>query len=431
MTTADEPLAPLARGLRTGETDPAAVLDRLEDRFAAVEPTVRAFLDEDGRWDRLDTVADRLAGRYPVPGTRPALYGVPVGVKDVFHVDGFDTRAGADLPPSALAGPEAPAVTALREAGALVAGKTVTAEFAYFDPGPTRNPHDPGHTPGGSSSGSAAAVAAGLCPLALGTQTVGSVNRPAAFCGIVGVKPSHGRIPTGGVIPVAPSVDDVGFFTQDLAGARLAAGVLYDEWRAEDPPDERPTVGALAGPYLDRATETGREHFRRHVERLEAAGLAVRRVDPFEDVAAVVERHDRLVAAEAALSHGEWYPAYGDRYADATVDLVEEGLAVAVDELAAARRGRAALRERVHEAIADQEVDILVSPASPGPAPAGIDDTGDPVMNAPWTHAGLPTVTLPASETDDGLPVGLQCTARFGADEWLLAWCESLRAALD
>jgi Asp-tRNA(Asn)/Glu-tRNA(Gln) amidotransferase A subunit family amidase len=430
MSTAETRLARLARRLRTGETTPEAVVRIARDRFDAVEETVQAFVDEERRWPRLHATAADRERRYADPGSRPPLYGVPVGVKDIFHTDGFPTRAGSALPPSALAGAEAAVVTALRDAGAVVAGKTVTAEFAYFEPGPTRNPHDVAHTPGGSSSGSAAAVAAGLCPLALGTQTIGSVNRPAAFCGVIGVKPSHGRIPTAGVIPVAPSVDDVGFFTQDLPGARLAASVCYEDWRAQDPPVERPTVGALTGPYLAQASTTGRDHFDRHRDRLSAANLDVRKVDPFEDIGSVNDRHERLVAAEAALSHAAWYPTYRERYADATVDLVERGRAVDIGDLANARRGRARLRDRVHATMDDRGVDVLVSPAAPGPAPEGLASTGDPVMNAPWTHAGLPTVTLPASETPDGLPLGLQCTGRFGTDEWLLRWCADLRAAL-
>ena len=426
-TTAD--LAELARRLRTDDPEPAAHLAALEERFESIEPTVRAFVPEEGRWGRLADAATALERRYPDPGDRPALYGVPVGVKDIFHVDGLQTRAGSSVPPSALAGPQAATVSALAAAGALVLGKTVTTEFAYFEPGPTRNPHDPDHTPGGSSSGSAAAVAAGLCPLALGSQTIGSVNRPAAFCGVVGVKPSHGRIPIDGVIPVAPSVDDVGFFTREVAGARLAAGVLYSDWRAGDVPGGEPTVGAVEGPYLDGASSTGRAGFRDHLEGLAEAGFDVRRLDPFPDIEDVNRRHRRLVAAETALSHAEWYPAYGDRYADRTVELIEEGLAVDVGELAGARAGRSELREAIHDAMDAAGVDVLLSPAAPGPAPAGLETTGDPVMNLPWTHAGLPTITLPASETDAGLPLGLQCTARFGRDEWLLAWSERLRAA--
>ncbi|WP_255191242.1 amidase [Natronobeatus ordinarius] len=429
MTLIDAPLADLARSLRADDTEPSAHLEYVRDRFDDHEPSVRAFLPETQRWGRLERAASSLETRYSEPGSRPPLFGVPVGVKDIFHVDGFPTEAGADVPPEAITGPQAATVSALEEAGALVLGKTVTTEFAYFAPGPTRNPHDHGRTPGGSSSGSAAAVAAGLCPLALGSQTIGSVIRPAAFCGVVGMKPSYGRVSTAGVVPVAPSVDHVGWFTQDLAGARLAAGVLCADWRAEDGSGE-PTVGALEGPYLEQASATGQAQFEAHLERLSAAGLEVRRIDPFTDLESVNRRHERLVAAETALSHSEWYPAYGDRYAPETAELIEEGQAVTVEELVAARAGRRALRERVHDAMADHGIDVLVSPAAPGPAPEGIDSTGDPIMNLPWTHAGLPTVALPASTTDDGLPLGLQCTARFGADEQLLAWCRDLEAAL-
>ncbi|PSQ16869.1 amidase [Halobacteriales archaeon QS_8_69_26] len=418
----------LARRLRRGETDPATVLDRTRERFEAVDPSVCAFVEEEDRWGRLERELDRR--RDPGPGERPPLYGLPVGVKDVFHVDGFETRGGSEVPPTAIDGPESPAVAALEDAGALVLGKTVTAEFAYFEPGPTRNPHDTDHTPGGSSSGSAAAVAAGVCPLALGTQTIGSVNRPAAFCGVVGVKPSYGRIPTDGVLPAAPSVDTVGFFTADLPGATLAAGVLCEDWRAGDEPPDPPVVGAVEGPYLDQASDVGREHFAASVDLI-AGEFEVRRPDPFSDVDAVNERHNRLVAAEMALSHDELYPDYRDRYADATREIVERGRGIDVGSLCDARAGRRELRTSVHEAMDEAGVDVLVSPAAPGPAPEGIDSTGDPVMNLPWTHAGVPAVTVPASTTDGGLPIGLQCTARFGDDEWLLRWCRGIRSALD
>jgi Asp-tRNA(Asn)/Glu-tRNA(Gln) amidotransferase A subunit family amidase len=430
MTTQSN-LGDYRRRLRTGDEPIDAFLERLRKHFDETEPSIHAFLDEDGRWDRLDAAASDLERRHPDDGTRPALFGIPVGVKDIFHVEGFETRAGSDVPSEALDGPEAAAVTALKEAGALVLGKTVTTEFAYFEPGPTHNPHDPAHTPGGSSSGSAAAVAAELCPLALGSQTIGSVNRPAAFCGVVGVKPSYGRIPIDGVIPVAPSVDHVGYFTQDVAGARLAAGVLYDDWRADDEPGTRPTIGAVTGTYLEQTDAAGREHFEAHVRRLEEAGFEVRRLDPFPDIEDVNRRHNCLVAAETALSHDEWYPTYGDRYATKTRELIEEGRDVDVGELADARASRSVLRKAVHETIADQGVDVLVSPGAPGPAPEGLDTTGDPIMNLPWTHSGLPTITLPASKTHSGLPLGLQCSARYGYDEWLLAWCEQVQSALD
>jgi Asp-tRNAAsn/Glu-tRNAGln amidotransferase A subunit and related amidases len=310
-----------------------------------------------------------------------------------------------------------------------VLGKTVTTEFAYFAPGPTHNPHDLEHTPGGSSSGSAAAVAAGLCPLALGSQTIGSVARPAAFCGVVGVKPSYGRIPLDGVLPVAPSVDHVGFFTQQLAGAQLAGAVLMPDWRPIEIP-ELGRVGVVDGVYLDQASSEGHEAFRDHTRELEAAGIQTVSVAPFADISAVNDRHNSLVAAETALSHDELFPAYRDRYAEETSELIQTGHEVTVRELADARGGRHDLRERLHETMDGLNLDIIVSPSAPGPAPVGLEDTGDPIMNLPWTHAGVPTVTIPASLSADGLPVGLQCASRHGQDEQLLTWARTIAEAV-
>ena len=189
-----------------------------------------------GRFDRLRREASDLLRRYPDPMARPPLFGALVGVKDIFHVDGFVTRAGSELPPELFAGPEASCVTALRAAGALILGKTVTTQFAYFAPGPTRHPLSTTlgetRTPGGSSSGSAAAVAAGFAPLALGTQTIGSIIRPAAFCGVVGFKPSFGRVATDGVIPLSPSADTVGWLAATLEVAVRSASFGRGGWRA-------------------------------------------------------------------------------------------------------------------------------------------------------------------------------------------------------
>ncbi|MGM0604603.1 MAG: amidase [Halobacteriota archaeon] len=427
---ADARLGEIASSLRSGRSTPSATLDRLEERIDRIDAEVRALLPEEHRFDRLEREAAALEARYRDPGSRPPLYGVPIGVKDIFHVDGQQTIAGSSLPADELTGGESAAVTALRAAGALVLGKTVTTEFAYFAPGPTRNPHNLEHTPGGSSSGSAAAVAAGLCPLALGSQTIGSVNRPAAFCGVVGVKPSYDRIPIDGVLPVAPSVDHVGFFTQDVHGAIRAANVLYDDWRSGERPTEDPTIAAVDGPYLQQASQTGRTHFDRHVNALETAGFEVERLTVVPEIESVNDRHTDLVAAETALSHAARFPRYADRYADETAALIEQGRDVDVGSLCDARAGRLALRNAVHDRMDEYGIDLVISPAAPGPAPAGLETTGDPIMNLPWTHAGVPTVTVPASKTGAGLPIGLQCSARFGADESLLRWCGSIADAL-
>jgi Asp-tRNA(Asn)/Glu-tRNA(Gln) amidotransferase A subunit family amidase len=428
MTTHRNPLAPVAEELRAGERDPVEYAESCLDRIDEADGDVRAFLPEEDRRERVRSAAGDRAEQFGA-SERPALVGVPVGVKDIFHVGGLATRAGSNVPPEELAGPQADAVSALRSAGALVLGKTVTTEFAYFEPGPTRNPHDLGHTPGGSSSGSAAAVAAGTCPLALGSQTIGSVIRPASFCGVVGVKPTYGRVPMGGVIPVAPSVDHVGFFTQDATGARLAAGALCRGWDDDVDTVRRPVIGIPDEAYLSQADPAARELFRDRVEALRAAGYEVRDTDALADVEAINDRHDDLVAAEMALSHDEWYADYGDRYAESTVELIEAGHGVSVGRLVAARGGRRALRSSLAARMDETGVDLWVAPAAPGAAPEGVDDTGDPVMNLPWTHAGVPTVGLPAGRVD-GLPVGLQFAGRFGADERLLAWAEDLADAV-
>lgn len=416
----EAPLVDAAERLRSGDLSPAAYLDRVRERIESDEPEIHAFVD-DPDWDLLEGQIASLTDRFPDPATRPQLFGVPVGIKDIFHVEGYPTRGGTSLPPSAFEGPEADAVHRLRQAGAVVLGKTVTTEFAYMEPGPTRNPHDTDHTPGGSSSGSAAAVSAGFCPIALGSQTIGSVIRPAAFCGIVGFKPSYDRIPIGGVLPLAKSVDHVGMFTQDVAGMQLAAPVVCDDWRSLPNPDRKPRVGVPAGPYLNQASDAGQRAFEATVDVLERDGFGVERVEVFGDIDEINDRHTDLVAGEAALAHHEWFEAYQDEYAPASAELVTDGRKITIGRLSTARASRTAVRQRLQQVMDDHGIDVWISPAAPGPAPSGIGDTGDPAMNLPWTHAGVPALTVPAG-TADGLPVGLQCTTRFGADERLLAW---------
>ncbi len=186
--------------MRNNEIDLIEYINKLESSFHKIEDLVLAFVPEEGRFVRLHREARELVEKYPHPEDRPDLFGLLVGVKDIFHVDGFPTRGGSNVPAKILQGNEARCVTQLKEAGALVMGKTVTTEFAYFAPGATRNPHNLKHTPGGSSSGSAAAVAANLVPMAFGTQTIGSITRPASYCGVIGFKPSYERISRAGVI---------------------------------------------------------------------------------------------------------------------------------------------------------------------------------------------------------------------------------------
>ncbi len=374
--------------------------------------------------------AMKLQALYPEPSRRPPLYGVPIGVKDIIRVDGFETRAGSRLSPDLFAGDEAACVTTLRNLGALVLGKTVTTEFAYFEPGPTRNPHHLEHTPGGSSSGSAAAVATGFCPLALGTQTVGSTIRPAAFCGVLGFKPSYGRIPMDGIIPFSRSVDHVGLFTRDVEGMRLAASLLCHDWNENGSTSPPPVLGVPEGPCLRKASPEAADVFSRQLEKLEAAGLVVQHVEMLHDVEEVAARHKRLIACEMSKVHEPWFVEHEDLYRPRTIELLREGRGVGAEEWAMAQAGCTRLRMEVETQMKQAGVNVWVCPSAVGPAPKGLGSTGDPAMNLPWTHAGLPAISLPLGWSASGLPLGLQCVGAHGTDEQLLAWAGMFTAAL-
>lgn len=422
-------LLALRSKLRDGTLSLPDLLDRLEARFERVEPAVRAFVPEADRFTRLRRHAEQLLARYPEPASRPPLFGVPVGVKDIFYVHDLPTRAGSRLPADVFHGPEAAVVAVLKQAGALILGKTVTTEFAYFAPGSTRNPHNLAHTPGGSSSGSAAAVAAGLAPLALGTQTIGSLIRPAAYCGVVAFKPSYERISREGVIPLSPSLDHVGFFTPEVADAIHVAALLCAEWEMPVVP-ARPVLGIPEGPYLERASGPGLRHFQQVCERLAAAGFALKMVPALTTFAVIDARHRQLLAAEAAQVHESWFADYDHLYRAETAALLTQGELVPRELVVTAREGRALLRQELATLMAEYEIDLWIAPSATGPAPLGVDSTGDPVMNLPWTYAGLPVVNIPAGVDEAGLPLGVQLVGDWYTDEALLFWAEQVAAQI-
>ncbi|MCP4416627.1 MAG: amidase [Chloroflexi bacterium] len=426
----DASLAVIATELRNGRWPLLDYLAALEQRFNEQEPDVLAFVPENGRFLRLRQQAQQLLEGYPSPADRPPLFGIPLGVKDIFQVDGFTTQAGSQLPSDILQGDEAPSVTTLRQAGALILGKTVTTEFAYFGPGPTLNPHNPAHTPGGSSSGSAAALGAGLAPLTFGTQTIGSVNRPAAFCGAVGYKPTYNRIDKSGVLPLSTSLDHVGCFTNDVAGMELAAGLLCQHWQLVVT-KKKPVLGIPEGPYLQRASEEGRKHFRQICRKLHDAGFIVKSVAALPDFETIYARHNLIVAAEAARFHADWFAIHEEKYHWKTAELIQRGLKIKDTQLKKAITGRAALRETLMQLMNKQGLDMWLSPSALGAAPVGLDSTGDPVMNLPWTHAGLPTLTLPAGKNGAGMPLGLQLTGRWFGDEAMLSFASQIEPILD
>ena len=421
MYLASAPLAVIAADLRSGSLPLDTYINDTCARIETADAAIHALLPDVDRRRRLLREAEALAARYPDAASRPPLFGVLVGVKDIIHVDGFVTRAGSDVPPELFAGPEAAVVGLLRAAGALILGKTVTTEFAGFEQNGTRNPHNLAHTPGGSSSGSAAAVAAGFCSLALGSQTVGSVIRPAAFCGVVGFKPTYGRVPTAGIVYYSESVDHIGLFTQDVAGMARAASALCRDWSGGGGA-RMPVLGVPDGPYLAQAEPEGLAALERQVAQLQDAGYAVRRIPAFGDIAQIAERHGWMNAAEMAMVHADWFPQHVEKYRPVTADTFRRGQQVTLEQLAAGRDSRGTVRAEI-EALMDTEgIDLWVCPPAPGPAPEGIASTGNPAMNLPWTHTGMPALTVPAGRAAKGLPLGLQIVARANADEPLLVW---------
>lgn len=420
----------LIEDLRAGVSTLPEFLAQAEARYGERESSVHAFIPEDNRFTRLQQDADALLFSYPDLSTRPRLFGALAGVKDIFHVDGFTTQAGSRLPEDVLQGKEAESVTRLKAAGALIFGKTVTTEFAYFSPGPTRNPYNPEHTPGGSSSGSAAAVAAGFCQLALGTQTIGSIIRPASFCGVVGLKPTYERISRQGLIPLSPSLDHIGIFTADVETATQAARVLYKDWNEPTQPRKKPRLGIPEGFYLQNTSSEGFAFFQKACKVLENAGYEFQHIQVMPDFAEIRIRHDVIMSAEAAQVHAEWFQNYAGLYSTKLTELIQRGQKITMEQLQNALAARDNFRADMRRAFLDHNIDLWVSPSAVGAAPKGLDSTGDPVLNLPWTQAGLPAINLPAGKNKDGLPLGLQVVGNWYKDESLLFWAEELENVL-
>ena len=425
--------SPLSSFKKGGLTNFLDYLEQLESHFILKEQEVFAFVPESDRFNRLRIEARALFEQYPDPKNRPPLFGLIVGVKDIFHVDGHITSAGSNVPADVLQGTEAESVTLLKNAGALVIGKTITTEFAYFAPGPTRNPHSVLCTPGGSSSGSAAAISSGLCLLSLGTQTIGSITRPAAFCGVVGYKPTYDRISRFGVIPLSPSVDHVGTFAPDVATAACAATQLVEKWNLEitdTKENQSISLGVPEGVYLDNVSDEGKMQFYATCDRLANAGFDIKPVTAMLDFEDIFARHNLIVAAEAANVHEDWFASYPNKYHPKTAELILRGQLVSAHDLNVSLEGRSMLRNELTELMDRDQIDLWISPSAPGVAPHGLDSTGDPVMNLPWTHSGLPNIGMPSGKNADRLPFGLQLTGRFGEDETLFLLASQIESVL-
>jgi Asp-tRNA(Asn)/Glu-tRNA(Gln) amidotransferase A subunit family amidase len=251
------------------------------------------------------------------------------------------------------------------------------------------------------------------------------VIRPAAYCGVFGYKPTFGRIPASGLIPLSPSLDHVGLLGSDIDILITAAKLVVSGWK--NPGGfQQPVLGIPEGPYLERVSAAGLQNFHENIRRLEAAGYQVRRVLAFPEFEKIVNRHYLIVAAEAAKVHAGWYQSFKELYHQKTADLIERGDKVKTDDLVIARKGRTHLRNSLTELMEENRIDLWISPSAPDTAPEGLESTGDPVMNLPWTQAGVPVYSIPSGVSEEGLPFGLQVIGRFGADETLTSFVREM-----
>lgn len=412
-----------ARRLAQRELTAEALARACLDRIAVREPAVRAFVHLDP--DALLAQARALdAGPWRGP-----LHGLPLGVKDLFDTADAPTAYGSPVYAGHRPRADAAAVALCREAGALIAGKTVSTEFAYFHPGPTRNPRglDRGRecTPGGSSSGSAAAVADGMLPLALGTQTAGSVIRPAAYCGVVGYKPTRGAVPRGGVKSLSDTLDTVGAFARNVGDVALLGSVLTGQpLPAEGWADGAPRIGLCLTPDGAQADADVQRAWADAVRTLapQAARLADHALPAHWPDLVTLQKAVMTWEMARELSHERLH--HRAALSERLNALLDEGMALPGAAVAAQRRQVAGLRAEVEAWFGD--FDVLLSPSTTGEAPAGLAATGDPLFCRGWTLLGLPCVHLPFATGAHGLPVGLQLVGRAGDDARLLAaaqWC--------
>jgi aspartyl-tRNA(Asn)/glutamyl-tRNA(Gln) amidotransferase subunit A len=427
-----------AEAIRTGSLSPVELVEKCLDAVDRYEQSVQAWvlIDRVGarkEAERLEKAARR--GDWLGP-----LHGIPLGIKDIIDVDGWPTAAGSRLWTNRTAARDATVVTRLRQAGAILLGKTVTTPYASFDPPPTRNPWNLGRTPGGSSSGSAAAVACGMCLGALGSQTGGSLTRPASYCGVATCKPTFGRVSVDGVLPLAPNMDHVGPIARCVRDLGILLDVIADplghgrgarEFLSEQETAPLsdigpvPRLGRLGGLFDDLADECALTIMESATNRLRARGASVAIVKLPPSFAAVLERHRIVMAVEAAAFHKVRLREHPEDYGPRITALLKEGLACPAPEYVRTREHQRRLIEEFSSCF--EGVDALLTSATTSPAPSA-ETTGDPAFNSPWSYTGFPTVSFPAGWSPDGLPLAIQLVGKPWSEADLLsiaAWCES------
>ena len=418
-----------ARAIAGGAVSSAQLVEACLARIRAAEPQVQAwqFLDaEHALAQARARDLDRSEGRSCGP-----LHGVPIGIKDIIDTADMPTEDGTVLHAGRTPDRDATVVATLRAAGAVILGKTVTTECAYFHPGKTRNPHNSAHTPGGSSSGSAAAVAAGMAPLALGSQTNGSVIRPAAFCGVYGFKPTHGLISRHGILKLSRTLDHVGFFARTLEDIALLAEQLvgYDErdpdtrprarvpfvrTAAEEPP-LTPQLAFVKTPVWDRAAAETRDAF---AELVEALGAQCEEYELPESLREAWDWHRTIMDAEMAANLDLEWGKGRDRLSEPLRTLLARGREVKAIDYQKALARLPVLHEGFEELFS--RFDAVLTPSAPGTAPAGLEATGDPAFCTLWTLCGMPALNLPLMRGENGLPLGAQLVGARHGDARLL-----------
>jgi aspartyl-tRNA(Asn)/glutamyl-tRNA(Gln) amidotransferase subunit A len=414
-----------ADAIRAGAVSPVELVEACLARIRALDGALQAWVHVDAEGALAvarERAAEARAGRLRGP-----LHGVPVGVKDIFDVAGMPTTGGARPFAHTRPSVDAAAVARIRAAGAIVLGKTVTTEFAYRDPAPTRNPWNRSHTPGGSSAGSAAAVAARMAPVALGSQTVGSVLRPAAYCGVVGFKGTHGLVPVAGVIPLAWSLDHVGVLTRSVGDAALAMTVLAG--RDLEPASVSAPRLALAPELLGRASPEVGAHVEAVADAFARAGATVSKIELPASFRELPAAGLTVLEAEAAAYHQPWFAKHAAEYSPQMRSLIEAGLDQSATAYVSANRLRLAFRDEVMSLLFAH--DALLGPTAPAPAPPGLGSTGDGSLCAPWSSAGVPAISLPSGIAASGLPHAIQLVQAAGGSSRLLgvaAWCERVLA---
>jgi Asp-tRNA(Asn)/Glu-tRNA(Gln) amidotransferase A subunit family amidase len=416
MLTATE----AARLIRDGRLQPADLMEACLARIAERETAVRAFA-----W--FDPAMARRAAATARPGK---LHGLPIGIKDVLDTADMPSEYGSPIWRGWQPRADCAAVAWAKAAGAVAIGKTVTTEFATRKPGPTGNPYNLQHTPGGSSSGSAAGVADRFFPLAYGTQTAGSVLRPAAYCGVVGYKPTFGMINRHGMKLMSESLDTVGVMARSVTDCALFAGAVAgrDLGDPDARPDRAPRIGICRSPAWDKALPETQSLLPRVASALGRAGASVVERELSPGVAAIAEAHPIVMNSESGRALGWELANAREQISEGLRERLDFGLSQT--EAAVADAHSVFDRAQCEFPACMEGLDALVTPSAPGQAPAGLEWTGDPVFNLTWTSLHVPCVTVPAGNGPDGLPLGIQIVTRIGEDRQALAWAQWVAAAI-